>query len=322
MKRLKQLLTIIAVSLATMVSVSAQTAENPYKGHLNFFIANDLGRNGYYEQRPIATLMGEMAETVGPEFIAAIGDVHHYMGVESTADPLWMTNFELIYDHPELQVPWYPVLGNHEYRGNTQAVLDYSRVSRRWQMPARYYTKTFSDKRTSLRLVFLDTTPLIQKYREDSETYPDACKQDAEAQLQWLDSVLTAAREQWIIVIGHHPIYAETPKDDSERADMQASVGKILARHKKVTMYVNGHIHNFQHIEMSISLGNSAKEDKTMTFVTNTSGSLSRKVAETTGTQFCSPLAGFSIISANSKELVLRMIDSKGEIIHEVRKTK
>ena len=40
-------------------------------------------------------------------------------------------------------------------------------------------------------------------------------------QLAWIDSVLTVAKEDWIVVIGHHPIYAETPKDNSERSDMQ-----------------------------------------------------------------------------------------------------
>lgn len=76
-------------------------------------------------------------------------------------DPLWMTNYELIYSHPELQIPWYPILGNHEYRGNTQAVLDYSNVSRRWQMPARYYSKVFEEDGATLRVVFIDTTPLM-----------------------------------------------------------------------------------------------------------------------------------------------------------------
>lgn len=28
----------------------------------NFYVANDLGRNGYYDQKPIAELMGQMAE--------------------------------------------------------------------------------------------------------------------------------------------------------------------------------------------------------------------------------------------------------------------
>ena len=48
--------------------VNAQTTEQweKMKGDINLFIANDLGRNGYYDQKPIAELMGEMAETIGP----------------------------------------------------------------------------------------------------------------------------------------------------------------------------------------------------------------------------------------------------------------
>ena len=59
---------------------------------LNFYLANDLGRNGYYEQKPIAELMGRMAENIDIEFVVAAGDVHHFEGVRSTSDPLWMTN--------------------------------------------------------------------------------------------------------------------------------------------------------------------------------------------------------------------------------------
>ena len=102
-----------------------------------------------------------MAGELEVEAVLALGDIHHFMGVESVNDPLWMTNYELIYSHPELQIPWYPILGNHEYRGNTQAVLDYSNVSRRWQMPARYYSKVFEEDGATLRVVFIDTTPLM-----------------------------------------------------------------------------------------------------------------------------------------------------------------
>ena len=130
----------------------------------NFIVANDLGRNGYYDQKPIAERMGELAENTDIEFVAAAGDVHHFEGVASVSDPLWMTNYELIYAHPELMIDWFPVLGNHEYRGNTQAVLDYGKVSRRWSMPGRYYAKSFElDGGASLKIIFIDTTPVMDK---------------------------------------------------------------------------------------------------------------------------------------------------------------
>lgn len=257
--------------------------------------------------------MGVMAENgTDPEFVLATGDVHHFEGVRSVSDPLWMTNYELIYSHPELMIDWFPLLGNHEYRGNTQAVLDYSNISRRWAMPARYYTKVFEDKGMTIQVVWVDTAPMIDKYRNEKETYPDACKQDYKQQLAWIDSVLTTAKEDWVIVAGHHPIYAETPKDGSERRDMQSRLDPILRKHK-VDMYICGHIHNFQHVRVPGS---------DIDYITNSAGSLSRKVSPIEGTVFCSPEPGFSIVSANKKTLELRMIDKKGNVLHTVTRSK
>lgn len=190
------------------------------KGEITLYMTNDMGRNGYYDQKPIAELMGEMAGTVDPECVLAVGDIHHFNGVASPQDPLWLTNYEWVYSHPDLMLDWFPVCGNHEYRGNTQAFMDYGKVSRRWMMPAKYYTKVFDHKGTTMRVIFLDTTPLIDSYRKNSEIYPDACKQDAEAQLSWLDETLKNAKEDWVIVVGHHPIYAYTTKKENERLDM------------------------------------------------------------------------------------------------------
>ena len=46
-------------------------------------MANDLGKNGYYDQKKIAELMRIMAEEIGPECVIAAGDVHHFSGVQS-----------------------------------------------------------------------------------------------------------------------------------------------------------------------------------------------------------------------------------------------
>ena len=280
---------------------------------LNFYLANDLGRNGYYDQKPIAELMGRMAEAIDIEFVVAAGDVHHFEGVRSVDDPLWMTNYELIYSHPDLMLPWYPILGNHEYRGNTQAVIDYSNVSARWQMPARYYTKVMEEDGITVRLVMTDTPPMIDKYRKDTDKYPDAGKQDLNAQLEWVDSVLTVAKEDWVIVVGHHPIYADTDKNDTERTDMQRRLDTILRKHGNVDFYICGHIHNFQHIRMP---------ESDIDYVVNSSGSLSREVKPVDGTVFCSDATGYSLITVDKDEIDLHMIDRDGKIIHTVKRTK
>lgn len=288
--------------------------EQELDGRFNFYVVNDLGRNGYYDQKPIAERMGEMEGVFGAEFVAALGDVHHFEGVASVNDPLWMTNYELIYSHPELMIEWYPVLGNHEYRGNTQAVLDYSGVSRRWCMPGRYYTKEYEidDEGNTLLLVFIDTAPLIDKYREDSDQYPDACRQDMQRQLDWIDSVLSVKQATWTVVMGHHPVYAETPKEVGERTDLQERLDPILRKHE-VDFYVCGHIHNYQHLK--------AKGSK-VDYIVNTSASLSRKVKAVEGTQFCSGESGFAVCSASAGDLRFYMLDKEGKVLYQVVRKK
>ena len=306
-------LTLLMLSAATVMTAQTPADWKKLKGNVTMYLANDLGRNGYYDQKPIAELMGRMGETLKPKCVIAAGDVHHFNGIQSVNDPLWMTNYELIYSHPELMINWFPVCGNHEYRGNTQAVIDYAKGSRRWMMPSRYYYKVVSSKGTTVRVVFVDTTPLIQRYRNNPEVYPDARMQNMEAQLQWLDATLRDAKEDWVIVVGHHPIYAQTEKNTVEQEDLRRCLLPVLQRYHNVSIYACGHIHDFQHIKM---------QGDDIDYVVNSAGALARDVKPIDGTVFCSEKTGFSVIAADKKQLFLYMIDKEGNVIHTVSKKK
>lgn len=302
-------------SFLVSISVFAQSAiQIPQlnKDAYNFIVANDLGRNGYYKQKNIAEVLGEYAGEADAEFIAALGDVHHFDGVASTSDPLWLSNYEAIYKHPELMIEWSAICGNHEYRGNTQAVLDYSSISRRWEAPAKYYAKTIHLKGGEKAvLLFIDTTPLIDKYRKESDKYPDASKENMEKQINWIDSTLLANQDaKWRIVMGHHPVYAQTPKDDSERTDLQKRLEPLFIKNN-VSAYLCGHIHNFQHLKSS-----KGKVD----YFVNSSGSLARKVSPVKETVFCSPKEGFMLVSMDDKSLSFFMVDEDGKAIYTYKK--
>lgn len=306
MKKIKLVLLIV---LATVFSIQAQT-QNLLKlpKGLNFIVANDMGRQGYYNQKTIAKIMGEVAEQNSIEFVALAGDPHHYLGVASTSDPRWMTNFELIYDNPELQIPWNVILGNHEYKGNTQAVLDYTNISRRWNAPARYYSieKKIGEGEDKCLFVYIDTTPLIDKYREAKEDYPDAYKQDIDKQLEWLQYTLAQSNARWKIVIGHHPVYADTGKDTSERSDMQKRVGSILESNA-VDFYICGHIHNFQYIK---------PQGKKVNYIVNSAAASSRNVSPIEGTIYCNADPGFSVFSISREAVSFYFINHKGDVIY------
>lgn len=317
MKRILPLLLAAAALVSCgQVTVSTDRTEEwkALEGPLNFYLANDLGRNGYYDQKPIAETMGKMAETIDIEFVVAAGDIHHFEGVQSISDPLWMTNYELIYSHPDLMIQWYPICGNHEYRSNTDAVVEYSNVSARWEMPAKYYTFVKEEDGVTVRIVMVDTTPMIDKYREETDKYADASRSDWKEQTAWLDQVLSEADEDWVLVVGHHPIYAYTDKSESERTDLQQRLDPVIRKYGNVDMYLCGHIHTFQHIR---------KDSCDIDYVVNTSGSLSREdVQPTDGTVFCSNKSGWSLITADEHELKLHMLDKEGNVLHTVTRTR
>ena len=317
MKRILPLL-LAAAALVSCGQVTVSTDRTgqwkALEGPLNFYLANDLGRNGYYDQKPIAETMGKMAETIDIEFVVAAGDIHHFEGVQSISDPLWMTNYELIYSHPDLMVQWYPICGNHEYRSNTDAVVEYSNVSARWEMPAKYYTFVKEEDGVTVRIVMVDTTPMIDKYREETDKYADASRSDWKEQTAWLDEVLSGADEDWVLVVGHHPIYAYTDKSESERTDLQQRLDPVIRKYGNVDMYLCGHIHTFQHIR---------KDGCDIDYVVNTSGSLSREdVQPTDGTVFCSNKSGWSLITADEHEMKLHMLDKEGNVLHTVTRTR
>jgi hypothetical protein len=217
-----------------------------------------------------------------------------------------------MYNHRNLaNLDWWAVAGNHEYMGNSQALIDYSKVNPHWNMPAKYYTKVFKKGGATIRFVMLDTTPFIKRFRE-SDKYPDAKEQDRGAQLEWLNKVLSEAEEDWVIVAGHHPVYADTTKNKSERDDMKSAINGILRKHN-VAMYICGHIHSFQHIR---------RKGYDIDYIVNSSASLARNVKQTKGTQYCSNEAGFSVITASKKRLSVHLIDKNGNILHTVNKTK
>ncbi|MBQ2026716.1 MAG: metallophosphoesterase [Alistipes sp.] len=303
--------------IAIIIVASSVTAHNPkewrkLKQNVNFIVASDLDRRGCYDQQVIAKLMGEMAKRVKPEAVIVTGDAHHGNGVKSAYDDDWKERFEDIYTHPKLKIDWYSTLGNHEHRGNIQGVIDYSKVNPYWNMPAPYYTKVFKKSGVSIRFVVLDTPSLIEKYRESSK-YANAGREDMSVQLEWLQSVLNEAKEDWVVVIGHHPIHADTKKSKSERTDMRKNVDSILRKHNNVAMYICGHIHNFQHLR---------DKGSKIDYIVNASASEGRSVKYTKRTKYCSPSTGFSVIAAGKKSLMLHMIDKNGNVLHTVKKTK
>ncbi len=236
-------------STAVLGAAAATPAEAADKT-LNFVLIGDWGRNGHDEQRAVGVQMGKTAAAIGSQYTVSVGDNFYENGVTGLDDPQWQSSYEEIYTAPSLQSPWKIILGNHDYRGNVQAQLDYSKTSHRWRLPARYYTETVTlpDGATAA-FYYLDTSPFIKKYIGSKVRIEG---QDSQAQLDWLDAQLAASKAQWNIVIGHHPVYTaldDSDGSDHDQPDLIARLNPILQKHA-VPIYICGHDHLLQSVQV------------------------------------------------------------------------
>lgn len=304
----KAFVSIVAFVLAFATAFAAE----PPRGKLNFLVLSDLGDFGGGDQLQVAETLGEFTESWTPTAILNLGDTFHYWGVESVDDPAWQQNFESIYTAPALHNMWYCVLGNHDYQGNTQAELDYTRRSRRWNLPARNYTKTFSRGDTSVEVIFYDSTPYLRRARTQPDVYPDAARQDTAATTAWLRDRLAASQADWTVVCAHHPLYSARDDASRQREDILTHIGPVL-RHAAPDLYLAGDVHCFEHF---------APAGQPTDFVTCSSGSNAYPVTALPEEKFASGASGFMTLAVDRDRLTLTMYDAEGRQIYEFSKTK
>ena len=91
------------------------------------------------------------------DFAMMLGDNFYEDGVCSSSDIQFLEKFEKPY--APLNIKIYPLLGNHDYGCGLKeflAQIDYSKKSKYWNMPSRYYTINSKN----YELIILDTEVL------------------------------------------------------------------------------------------------------------------------------------------------------------------
>ena len=304
--------TLRSVRLATLLLIplllgalhSASLGESGARS-LSFLVVGDWGRGGDFRQRDVATAMARTAEQLGARFVVSTGDNFYPNGVPSVDAPAWKQSFEDVYVQPSLQVPWYVVLGNHDYRGNSQAQLDYSKRSKRWRMPARYWSRTEKlPGGGKAEFFFLDTCPFVEHYDKEKKKYPQLAAQDEDAQLRWFERALQKSRADWRIVVGHHPVFSEGASH-GDTDELVRRIKPLLERHG-VQLYLNGHDHDLQHIEVN-----------GVHYVTSGAGSLTRPTNTGPDTRFAlGKVAGFVAVTLTRDSLTTEFVDFEGDRRH------
>ena len=257
--------------------------------------------------------MGITAKAIKASFIIATGDNFYPSGVASTSDYRWIDSYEKIYTAHSLQQDWYVVLGNHDYKGNPQAEVDYTKVDRRWNMPARYYAKKISindDTTQQALFVFIDSSPLLSQYYQSADHAANVKSQDTALQRQWIEKVLSDASPniKWRIVVGHHPAFTGGKRmDKDETKEMKRFLQPIFEKYK-TDAYICGHEHSLQYIKPTGS---------THYFISGAGSETTPAILHPEGGKFAASQNGFIAISLLPKALLLQVINYKGEVLYK-----
>jgi tartrate-resistant acid phosphatase type 5 len=299
------------VYVADSLSHPLQDTLIKYPKALNFVAIGDWGRNGADHQKEVAVQMGKTANEISSQFTIATGDNFYPSGVISEWDPLWRYSFEDIYTDFRLQWDWYPVLGNHDYKSNPDAQVKYSNISRRWRMPARYYSKLISipgDTASKVLFLFIDTNPFIPEFYANPEYGPNVKTQDTLKQKKWMEKELSrnSSNIKWKIVVGHHPMRTGSARTEAYDVKAVRSSLEGLLKKYKADIYLAGHDHSLQHIhypEGPHYFISGAASERTMTQLIP-------------GSIFAASEYGFFTFSVFANKLIVQTVDYTGKIIY------
>lgn len=241
---------IFITTLLCVVSYRSERASNPLTrsvtGPIVFAAIGDWGRHGKYGQNETAHALG----TVIPSdtlFISSVGDNFYERGVASVNDPQFIESFQRIYSHPRLlPIPWYLVLGNHDHRGSFTAQIQYSTISPRWNMPARYFVLRISPQ---LLAIHIDTTPFVDTY--DGINARSKLPDDPSEQIAWLHQVfITYPRTTRFVIVGHHNMYSSSVVGHYGQLSLRDRIEPVLRPYSnQIIAYIAGHEHSLMHMQ-------------------------------------------------------------------------
>ncbi|MBN8705554.1 MAG: metallophosphoesterase [Bacteroidetes bacterium] len=259
---------------------------------ITFLAVGDAG-TGEDAQKIVASGMAHSAENRKAGFVLYLGDNFYESGVSSVSDPLWQTAFETVYNQSSLQIPFYAILGNHDYYGNEEAELEYALSHDRWKMPARYYSFSAG----------ISPGDSIDFFALDTEMLLDETSDEAKAQLVWLDAELKQSSAIWKVVFGHHPVRSNG--EHGNTGELVALLKPILEENK-VTAYFCGHDH---HLEL-------IKPENGVNYIVSGAGGKRRNVTWRKNTKFASTNFGFVSVEASATYFAVTFHARFGNVIY------
>lgn len=250
---------------------------------VHFVAFGDFG-TGSASQYAVAKAIKNQCDKMGCDFAVTLGDNIYNNGVRSVNDALFQSHFEKPY--AALHFPFYMVLGNHDYRGNIQAQIDYSQKSSKWVMPRRYY----HFERGPVTFLALDTNTPADR-----------------AQQAYVNTVKKEHTTPWLITFGHHPRKTNSVYKNSLSPALKQLVDSLCGSSQ---MYLSGHEHDQQHLRSHCGTD----------YLVAGTGAGQRKNGKGPDTLYSGNELGFAWFEVSDKTLYFALISSSGKKLYDAKR--
>jgi tartrate-resistant acid phosphatase type 5 len=306
-----------SASLALNLSPRDVLAADSVSGDQEFILLGDYGSN-QPPQTAVAKGMRAYVEQLSlkPKAMFLLGDNFYTKGLDSVKSVRWTKGFEDMYPKSHFDCPCYAILGNHDYhdnKGGEKIQMAYAKQGgTRWTMPAKWYRQEFGDLIT---LINIDTNLRSISSKPDAKAKvktpkPSLTEAEETEQWAWLKTELAKPRGKFTIIAGHHPVYSNGYHGDSK--ELVAKLAPLMQEHG-VHVYVCGHDHDMQHLEL--------EGQKTTFILSGGGGARVREIKHKDRKMpYFKAVYGFSHLSANADRLLIRHLDANGKQIHAVEK--
>jgi hypothetical protein len=284
---------------ATQPSTEPSQVASAADGHsFEFLSVGDWGADTP-DRQTTADAMARRAAESHPAAVLLLGD-NFYVKVKDVDDPIWQTFFEKTYDSVKLNIPFYAVLGNHDYKTKDDTVeLAYSaRGHTRFYLPSRYYRLDLPAEHPVVTLFMLDSDQGLMP----AETWKTETK--------WLESELAKPHAKWIICCAHHDMFGNG--NHSDNGVLMTTWGTLFKKYK-VDFYLCGHEHTLQHLEIP---------DWSTTFVIAGGGGAPRHpmLRDARG-PFSRSILGFADFHIDDQAVTVSLVGVDGAVLHSFQRT-
>ncbi len=280
-----------------------------------FIITADTGSGKVYQMK-VADSMVKLQDLYDNiQSVLLLGDNIYPAGCKDIKDEQFKTKFEDIYE--KVKLPFYLCLGNHDYglsynlkgflRNNSLVQIEYSKHSKKWNMPSKYYNII---------------NPPCEYFMIDTNL--DVLNESAiQKQLHVVQGMIKNSKQPWKILCGHHTFRSVGGHGNAERRFEQFMSDLLKPKDCHIDFYMCGHDHCKSIIETKVH------NKKVTCLVIGTGGKeyekyFSLKHMEKAPTKsellFFSPNLGSCLVEANKNEI--KLICYNEELIEEYRYTK